>query len=492
MSGGGTLIGRYLVCDEIAHGGMATLHLGRMHGPAGFGRTVAIKRLHPQYAKDPDFVAMFVDEARLAARVHHPNVVQTLDVVVWERELLLVMEHVRGESLARLLKTLAATGDRMPLPLMTSIMTGALSGLHAAHEATTERGEPLAIVHRDVSPQNVLVGADGAARVLDFGIAKAAFRLHSTHGGEIRGKVRYMAPEQFDDGTATRQSDIFSASVMLWEMLTGRHLRENVGFAGVTRQMLDAEAPSVRSIVPDVPDAIDAIVMRGLARKPEQRFDTAAEMVAAIEAATRVATAREVGAFVEEVMADALATRDALVRAMEVATVDANPSRADTPANAPRATSEGTPPKNAEAVTEPFDYSSSRASKRPTSPGRRRLSTVVMVAVALVAVASSAFVSWRFRSRGNDAKSAAIAQEPTGSAATAPASSSPLVAPTEIPSASPSVTLAAPTAPSPTVSARVRTITRPAQRSVASKRAGCDPPFTIDPDGSKRMKVECL
>src|SRR5687768_9224260 len=151
------VVGRYALYNEIAAGGMATIHLGRLLGPVGFSRTVAIKRLHPQFAKDPEFVSMFLDEARLAARIQHPNVVQTLDVVALEGELFLVMEYVQGESLSRLMRTLRAQAGRVPARIVSSIVTNVLYGLHAAHEARTERGAPLGIVHRDVSPQNVMI-----------------------------------------------------------------------------------------------------------------------------------------------------------------------------------------------------------------------------------------------------------------------------------------------------------------------------------------------
>jgi len=212
------LIGRYALYREIAAGGMATVHFGRLLGPVGFSRTVAIKRLRPQFAKDPEFVAMFLDEARLAARIRHPNVVATLDVVATDGELFLVMDYVQGESLARLGRR------RIIAPrLVASIVCGALHGLHAAHEARNERGEPLNIVHRDVSPQNILVGVDGTARLLDFGVAKASGRAHNTRDGHIKGKISYMAPEQFRS-QVTRQTDIYACAIVAWEALTGQRL----------------------------------------------------------------------------------------------------------------------------------------------------------------------------------------------------------------------------------------------------------------------------
>src|SRR4051812_48595350 len=154
---GPLIVGRYALHGEIASGGMATVHFGRLLGPAGFSRTVAVKRLHPHLAKDPEFTSMFLDEARLAARIRHPNVVPTLDVVSLEGELFLVMEYVPGESLSRLIKAARVDDSIIPLPIVGAIVAGALHGLHAAHEATSERRDPLDLVHRDVSPQNVLV-----------------------------------------------------------------------------------------------------------------------------------------------------------------------------------------------------------------------------------------------------------------------------------------------------------------------------------------------
>ena len=166
---------------------------------------------------------MFLDEARLAARIRHPNVVPTLDVVAMAGELFLVMEYVQGESLARLSKAALSRGEPIPPEMVVTMLVGALHGLHAAHEANNDHGEPLGIVHRDVSPHNVLVGTDGVARVLDFGVAKATGRVATTQEGHLKGKMAYMAPEQVR-GTVSRQTDVYAASVVLWETLTGKRL----------------------------------------------------------------------------------------------------------------------------------------------------------------------------------------------------------------------------------------------------------------------------
>src|SRR5687768_2767748 len=246
---------------------MATVHLGRLLGPVGFSRTVAIKRLHPQFAKDPEFVTMFLDEARLAARVRHPNVVPTLDVVASQGELFLVMEYVQGESFARLLHVTKSTGKRVPRDIVCSVLASVLHGLHAAHEAKSERGEPLGIVHRDVSPQNILVGVDGIARVLDFGIAKAASTTsgESTATGIIKGKVPYLAPEQLEGDPATKLTDVYAASVVLWEVLAGHRLFQGEDDGQTLRKILGMTVEPPSRYNPSVPVAIDEVVLKGLA-----------------------------------------------------------------------------------------------------------------------------------------------------------------------------------------------------------------------------------
>ncbi|HEY2364851.1 MAG TPA: serine/threonine-protein kinase, partial [Polyangiaceae bacterium] len=217
------IVGRYAFGPKIAAGGMATVHAGRVVGSIGFTRTVAIKRLHERYALDPKFVSMFVDEARLAARVRHPNVVPTLDVVVDAGEIFVILEYVHGEPLSRLVKVLPAN-QRFPVRIASAIAFGTLLGLHAAHDARNERGEPLRIVHRDVSPQNIVVGPDGVPRVLDFGIAKAFGRLRTTEEKEVKGKLAYMSPEQLAGDLLDQRTDVYSASIILWELLAGKKL----------------------------------------------------------------------------------------------------------------------------------------------------------------------------------------------------------------------------------------------------------------------------
>jgi len=308
-------IGRYSIYGEIASGGMATVHYGRLVGPVGFSRTVAIKRLHAQYAKDPEFVAMFLDEARLAARIQHPNVVPTLDVVSTDGELFLVMEYVQGETLARLNRVVRDGGSHMPSRIALTIVVQALHGMHAAHEAKDERGAPLGIVHRDISPQNVLVGVDGVARVLDFGVAKAAVRLQTTREGQLKGKLAYMAPEQIG-GQVDRLTDIYAAGVLLWESLTGKRLYEAVNEGQLLQKVLRGkfDRPSVH--VSHLSPVLDEITARALELDPRKRFATAREMALALERLGDLARPSEIGEWVEGLAAEALAAR--AVRLQEV------------------------------------------------------------------------------------------------------------------------------------------------------------------------------
>ena len=291
------VIGRYAIHEEIASGGMATVYLGRLDGTGGFSRNVAIKRLHAHLARDPEFVRMFLDEARIAARIRHPNVVPVLDVVNTGDEIFLVMEYVAGESLARLTRGAAERGERMPVAIAAAVVVGVLRGLHAAHEATDEQGQPLCIVHRDVSPQNIIVGRDGAAHLLDFGVAKAAGQLQTSRNGRIKGKVSYMPPEQARGAEVTRVVDVYAAGVILWELLTGERLFPGDNEAIVLERVLFGEvaAPSHKAGPPE----LDEVVMRAISRDPLERFPTAREMARAIEAAVSVAGTSEVSEWLE-------------------------------------------------------------------------------------------------------------------------------------------------------------------------------------------------
>ncbi|WP_437568108.1 protein kinase domain-containing protein [Sorangium sp. So ce542] len=297
--------GRYESLRAIASGGMATVYLGRAVGAGGFERLVALKMMHPHIAAEPEFVAMFLDEARLAARVRHPNVVATFDLV--EDPLFLVMEYIEGPSLHLLLRTCARAKRRVPIGIVLRIFLDVLAGLHAAHELTGSEGEPLNLVHRDVSPQNVIVGIDGVARITDFGVARAETRLMSTQGNALKGKLSYMAPEQIHAEQVDRRSDVYSAGVVLWEMLTEERLFKADNDGALIAQILKGPPAGPRAVVPSVPAALDTICMRALRADPDDRFPTAAAFAEALEEAAAqtpglaVSSPRAVEALIKEV-----------------------------------------------------------------------------------------------------------------------------------------------------------------------------------------------
>jgi serine/threonine-protein kinase len=469
------VIGRYALYDEIAAGGMATVHLGRLLGPVGFSRTVAIKRLHPHLSRDPEFVAMFLDEARLAARVRHPNVVPTLDVVATKGELFLVMEFVQGESFAKLLRT----PEPIPVRIVASVIAGALHGLHAAHEAKDERGEPLGIVHRDMSPHNIFVGVDGVARVLDFGVAKATGRVQTTREGHVKGKLAYMAPEQVY-GRTTRQSDIFSISIVLWEALTRERLLVAENEGQTFEKLLLSELPPPSSLAKDVPAGLDAIVMRGLDRDLGRRYATARDMADEIEACVGLASTSQVGAWVEGVAHALIVERSQLVAEIEKATSEAwsaNPSLQSTPPPSSANTNEPTlPPPPALPVSFlPTDAPPSRA---------RGVLRALVIAVVVAAIAVGVTVAIR---------------RPTGVAVAAPST-----AHTEVlvgadpptvarPPATSGDTTGADTSADAAVEASPVVVEPPrTTRPKAKPAVECDPPFVLDARGHKKWTEECF
>jgi serine/threonine-protein kinase len=308
---------RYVLHDPIGSGGMATVHIGQLHAPLGFTRAVAIKRLHPALSHQPEFAAMLVDEARITARVRHLNVIPTLDVFLDNGECMLVMEYVEGESLGKLLRSASQAGTPVPVGVVSAVLAGVLHGLHAAHVAKSGSGEPLNIIHRDVSPQNILVGGDGIARIFDFGVAKALGRLQQTRAGEFKGKLPYLAPEQFSEGAPDRRVDVYAASVTLWEALTARRLFDGASEEEVFGKILQSRIPAPSELRPGLSPALDELVLRGLSRSPSARFASAEEMALALEQAAPPATAREVSAWLHSLASEALAKRAALVTEMD-------------------------------------------------------------------------------------------------------------------------------------------------------------------------------
>ena len=311
------VVGRYALYGRLAAGGMATVHLGRMLEVDGTSRTVAVKRLHPQFCKDPEFVAMFIDEARLAARIKHPNVVETLDILTMGQELLLVMEYIRGECFSKLLRAARRKNLEPSIGVVGHIASGMLHGLHAAHEAKDDRGEPLNVVHRDISPQNVMIDADGAVKVLDFGVAKASARIQITRDGQMKGKLSYMSPEQLQGMPVDRRADVFACGVVLWEALTRRRLFVGEDASEVLRKILRDEVPRPSEFVPELTPDMDAVVLRALCKDPERRYQTAEDLAVDIENVIGLASANDVSAWIYSVAGEILTKRERLLQEIE-------------------------------------------------------------------------------------------------------------------------------------------------------------------------------
>jgi len=308
-------LGEYALLTKLASGGMATVYLGRKRGAAGFERLVAIKVCHPHLREDDEFVSMFLDEARLAASIRHPNVVATLDVSLGEY-LYLVMEYVEGFTLTEMIRKAGREKKPLPLPVVLNIMHDAMLGLHAAHELRGPDGQLLNLVHRDVSPHNILVGVDGVARITDFGIAFASARSSVTQEGRIKGKFAYLSPEQVKSKPATRRIDVFSAGIVFWEALTGRPLFRRPDDVSTINAVLKGAVLLPSSLVPGLPKQLDSLVLKALQRDPANRYATALEFAEAIEQLrVEALTPRQVGAHLESAFEKELGARREVIHA---------------------------------------------------------------------------------------------------------------------------------------------------------------------------------
>jgi serine/threonine protein kinase len=435
-------LGRYLLFDVIA-----------FEGPVGFSRAVAIKRLHPHLATEREFVAMFMDECKLAARIAHPNVVPVTDVVALPEELFLVMDYVPGESLARLLKS-----DRArPTPaIAVAVAIDILEGLHAAHEARSEDDRPLGIVHRDVSPQNVIVGTDGLARVLDFGIAWALERVQSTREGQLKGKLKYMAPEQLRGTGVDRKTDVYSVGVVLWEMLTGTTLFDGENEANTFSLVSLGAKHAPSSYAADVTPALDAAVMKALAVDPAKRTVSARQMATELARALPAANRQEIAEWVSGSAKQALGERELQVREVTNYTDVPDTMLATEPASVPRIS------------VAPASLSSPKPAARAAVPALIGISGALLVGFVVMTIALVQ------RSRASDEPASAEPAEisvTSVESSPAPSVASPAIAPT------PS------TAPAPS--------SAPKKTTKALRADDCTPPYTIDHEGVRVPKRHC-
>jgi eukaryotic-like serine/threonine-protein kinase len=426
---------------------------------------------------------MFLDEARLASSIHHPNVVASLDVVAEQGELLVVMEYVHGETLAGLLRLSRSSSDDPPVSVVARILCDALEGLHAAHTASMA-GRCLDIVHRDVSPQNIMVGADGNTRMLDFGIAQAALRSQVTAAGTVKGKLAYMSPEQVQGLTIDARTDVFAAGIVLWEALTGRRLFFAPDSRDAVSLLLSAPIPAPSTIVPTVPAALDEVVLKALEREPNARFETAHQMAEALRLAVGEGSRREVAAWVGRVAREGLARRAEQLEALEASAFHTQAAlalpvvTASSPRAAPAPLADGTPTRATSATS---------ILPSPTRPSwRQRLPWIFAAAGLLVAG-----LSWRANVDGSEPSTSApagAASAPAVAAVSPPASSelpetddsTPTIASEALPLAPASVESPPPKRP-------------PAAPLAAPARAkSCSPPYRIDASGVRRIKPECL
>jgi serine/threonine-protein kinase len=299
-------VGKYRIIALLGQGGMASVFLSVVPGPSGVNKLLVVKLLRDELAGDQDFLAMFLNEARLAARLNHANVVTTYEVGYEDGHHFLAMDYLDGQPLHAILRKASRAG--VPIEIHARILAETLAGLHYAHTLTSYDGTPLHVVHRDVSPQNVFVTYDGQIKVVDFGIAKAAGASSNTQSGQFKGKLSYVAPEQAAGDPVDARADIFSVGVMLWEAIAARRLAQGDSQSAVLGRRISGREPRIREVVPNVDPELAAICDRAMATHPDARFPTAHDFRDALEAwldrTARRAGTREVGAFVTRLFAE--------------------------------------------------------------------------------------------------------------------------------------------------------------------------------------------
>jgi serine/threonine-protein kinase len=275
--------GRYELLKKLAAGGMGQVYLARQKGPVGFQKLLVVKRLLPHLSEDDEFIQMFLDEARIAALLNHPNIAQIYDLGEVDGIYYIAMEYVHGEAIAEVNKRAIQRKGSMPLALKCRVISDAAAGLDAAHHARSPSGRKLALIHRDVSPQNVLVGFNGSVKLIDFGVAKATGKLSQTTAGQIKGKHAYMSPEQAKGEPLDHRSDVFGLGTVFYELLTGTRLFKRESELATLKAVVSAKIPAPSEAAPAIPKALDAVVLKALARNRDERYATAGDMQLAIE-----------------------------------------------------------------------------------------------------------------------------------------------------------------------------------------------------------------
>jgi serine/threonine-protein kinase len=407
----GQALGRYELLAQVARGGMGQVWVARLRGARGFHKLVAIKTLLPELRNDARIEQMLLEEARIASLIQHGNVVQTTELGEHRGYLYLVMEWIDGESLGFVLKRAEERGA-VPLPVTVNLVAQACRGLHAAHELTNDLGAHLGVVHRDVSPHNILVTHGGVVKLVDFGIAKAMKEDTSfTENGEIKGKYSYMAPEQILGDEVDRRADVFSLAITLYLMTTGRHPFKAGEKTNLIRAVTSEEPPPLpSSYLPSYPRALEAVVMKALAKAPEQRYPSTEAMRVALEAALPEAFAprfeAQVKDYLAKVMGDRAAARREALRRFQLAADER--LVAEDPNALPQLASQSGGSLRAILIDNaPVEISHTaagqtaplvpRPSELPTELGRRRSrGPRVFGAVAAVALGALGFAGLRF------------------------------------------------------------------------------------------------
>jgi serine/threonine-protein kinase len=310
-------LGKYRVIARLGAGGMAEVLLGRLEGPAGFSKPVAIKRMRPELTRTREFVELFLEEARIAALLGHPNVCQVHELGADDGQYYMVLEYLEGVPLSSILAQQLSEASNFDLGFLAGLIVQAAEGIQHAHDATDERGDPLNIIHRDVSPPNLFVTTDGVVKVLDFGISKSRASVVRTLTGQIRGKFAYMSPEQLRGERLDRRSDVFSLGIVLAELVTGRRLFRRTNRIEVFKAIVREPIPSVRELRPELPDLLVEVTDRALARDRDERFDTTRAFATALATAVAglggPATAPAIGVIVARRFARELAARRELL-----------------------------------------------------------------------------------------------------------------------------------------------------------------------------------
>jgi serine/threonine protein kinase len=466
-------VGRYRIVSQLGQGGTADVYLAFADGPAGFRKLVVLKILRKKLTGDDDFRAMFLSEARLSARLHHPNIVQTNEVLDADGTPVIVMEYLEGQPLSQVIVRGRDAGFTQAMQLR--VLIDALHGLHAAHELADFDGTPLGVVHRDVSPQNIFVTLEGQAKVLDFGIAKIERSIVETEVGTIKGKLRYMAAEQIAGEKLSRRADIYAAGVVLWEALAGERMWKGCSEADIRARVLRGDLSMPETVRADVPPVLARICRRALSLSPADRHATALEFADDLEAALpelgKPASQREIGATIARLFEDVRAlTKGALERV----------SKTDL------------------AILPPHEVP-----EKTSVPDRRGLRAVrgrVLFAaggVATLVLGAAFFVAWRNR---DSLRPKAPDVAPAARKMVANTAETSVARPADLPQ----------TVPEPTAEGGVRR-TNPrnsvpgrlwpkrAQRPAASAESGtgaagrdCDHPFFFDANGIKKFRPECM